>query len=64
MKQIRIIFNTGEVTESGTPILRRSTYLVSDSVTTVQAEQIASLIDSLSDYDVQEAYLITTVQVV
>jgi len=64
MKQIRIIFNTGEVTESGRPITRRSTYLVSDSVTTVQAEQIASLIESLSDYDVQEAYLITTVQVV
>lgn len=64
VKQIRIIFNTGEVSESGGPILRRSTYSVSDSVGSVQAEQIASLIGSLSDYSVQEAFLITVTQVI
>ncbi|KUK23753.1 MAG: hypothetical protein XD57_0144 [Thermotoga petrophila] len=64
MKQIRIVYNTGEVDESGRPVLRRGTFAVEDSVTTVQAEQIANLIDSLSDYTVQEAYLVTTTQVI
>lgn len=64
MKQLRIVYNTGEVNESGRPILRRASFAVEDSVTMAQAEQITSVIDSLTNYTVQEAYLITTVQVV
>jgi len=33
MKQIRIVYNTGEVDESGRPVLRRGTFAVEDSVT-------------------------------
>lgn len=64
MKQLRIVYNTGEVDESGRPILRRASFDVEDSVTMAQAEQITGVIDSLTNYTVQEAYLITTVQVV
>ncbi|MEM2031090.1 MAG: hypothetical protein QXV35_07080 [Archaeoglobaceae archaeon] len=64
MKEIRIIFNTGEVDEQGKPILSPRTYRVEDSVTAVQAEQIVSAIESLTEWQVQEAYLITTTQVV
>ncbi|MGB9790527.1 DUF1659 domain-containing protein [Thermotoga caldifontis] len=64
MKQLRLVYNTGEVNESGRPILRRASFAVEDSVTMVQAEQITNVIDSLTNYTVQEAYLITTVQVV
>jgi hypothetical protein len=64
VKQLRIVYNTGEVNENGRPILRRGTFAVEDSVTTVQAEQIANLIDSLSNYTVQEAYLVTITQVI
>ncbi|MEN3009274.1 hypothetical protein [Pseudothermotoga sp.] len=64
MKQIRIVFNTHEVDESGRPVLRRSTYSVEDTVGPVQAQQIAELIGALSDYTVQEAYLISVEQVI
>ncbi|HBT38789.1 MAG: hypothetical protein H5T93_04020 [Pseudothermotoga sp.] len=64
MKQLRIVYNTGEISEAGQPVLRRGTFAVEDFVTTTQAEQIANLIDSLSSYTVQEAYLVTVTQVI
>lgn len=64
MKFIRIVFNTGEVNEQGKPILLSYTLRVESSVNAPAAAQIAELIDSLTQYVVQEAYLVTTEQVI
>ncbi|MGJ8454499.1 hypothetical protein ACSFC1_04265 [Pseudothermotoga sp. U03pept] len=62
MKQLRIVYNTGELSEAGRPVLRRNLIDVEDSITSQAALQIAQIIDSLTDYTLQEAYLITTTQ--
>lgn len=64
MKQLRIVYNTGQVSETGTPVLTRNLIDVADTVNEAAAAQIAQIIDSLTDYTVQEAYLVTTVQVI
>lgn len=63
MKQLRIVYNTGELSETGRPILRRNNIAVEDSVDSSKGVQIAQVIDSLTDYTVQEAYLIVTTQI-
>jgi len=63
VKQLRIVYNTGALSETGRPVLRRNLIDVEDSITSQAALQIAQIIDSLTDYTLQEAYLITTTQV-
>ncbi|MFN4191053.1 MAG: hypothetical protein ACK4E2_08655 [Pseudothermotoga sp.] len=63
MKQLRIVYNTGELSETGRPILRRNNINVEDSVDSSKGLQIAQIIDSLTDYTVQEVYLILTTQI-
>lgn len=63
VKQLRIIYNTGELSQAGRPIVRRNNIDVEDSVDSSKGMQIAQIIDSLTDYIVQEAYLIVTTQI-
>lgn len=63
VKQLRIVYNTGELSESGRPILRRNNIDVQDSVDSAKGLQIAQIIDSLTNYTVQEVYLIVTTQI-
>ncbi|HEY8542054.1 MAG TPA: hypothetical protein VIL29_06695 [Pseudothermotoga sp.] len=63
MKQLRIVYNTGELSQTGRPILRRNNIDVEDSVDSSKALQIAQVIGNLTNYTVQEAYLIVTTQV-
>lgn len=63
MKQLRLVWNTGLLDEDGDPILRRGTLAVEDTVTNADASQIATVLDSLTGYTLQEAYLVTTEQI-
>ncbi|MEJ5228522.1 MAG: hypothetical protein WHT65_00820 [Pseudothermotoga sp.] len=63
MKQVRIVYNTGQLSETGTPVLRRNVIDVEDSVAEQTASQIAQVIGALTEYTLQEAHLITTTQV-
>lgn len=64
MKELRIVFHTGAVDANGKPILLHWTIKVTNAVNTTSATQIAELIDSLTQYTVQEAYIVTTQQVI
>jgi len=66
MKQLRLVWNTGLLDEDGDdgdPILRRGTLAVEDTVTNADASQIATVLDSLTGYTLQEAYLVITEQI-
>ncbi|HEY8540737.1 MAG TPA: hypothetical protein VIL29_00025 [Pseudothermotoga sp.] len=63
MKQLRIVYNTGELSQTGRPIVRRNNIDVEDSVDSSKALQIAQVIGDLTNYTVQEVYLIVTTQV-
>ncbi|WP_148202142.1 DUF1659 domain-containing protein [Pseudothermotoga lettingae] len=63
VKQLRIVYNTGELSQTGRPILRRNNIDVEDSVDSTKAMQIAQTIAALTNYTVQEVYLIVTTQV-
>ncbi|KAF2958601.1 hypothetical protein AS159_02635 [Thermotoga sp. Ku-13t] len=63
MKQLRIVYNTGELSETGRAIVRRNNIDVEDSVDSTKALQISQLLGSLTNYTVQEVYLIVTTQV-
>ncbi len=63
VKQLRIVYNTGELSQTGRPILRRNNIDVEDSVDPSKALQIAQVIGDLTNYTVQEVYLIVTTQV-
>ncbi len=63
VKQLRIVYNTGELSQTGRPIVRRNNIDVEETVDSSKALQIAQIIDSLTNYTVQEVYLILTTQV-
>lgn len=63
MKQLRLVWNTGLLDEDGDPILRRGTLAVEDTATNADASQIATVLDSLTGYALQEAYLVITEQI-
>lgn len=63
VKQLRIVYNTGELSETGRAIVRRNNIDVEDSVDSTKALQISQLLGSLTNYTVQEVYLIVTTQV-
>ena len=63
VKQLRIVYNTGELSQTGRPIVRRNNIDVEDSVDSSKALQIAQVIGDLTNYTVQEVYLIVTTQV-
>ncbi len=63
MKQLRIIYNTGEVNENGRPVTRRNALVVSDDATSENCEQIVMLLDSLTKYVAQEGYMVVTTQI-
>ncbi|WP_171816317.1 hypothetical protein [Thermotoga profunda] len=49
MKQLRIVYNTGELSQTGRPILRRNNIDVEDSVDPSKALQIAQVIDDTTN---------------
>ncbi len=63
MKQLRIVYDTGELNQNGKPITKRTALAICDDATVENCEQIVNLLDSLTKYTAQEGYLIITQQV-
>lgn len=63
VKQLRIVYNTGELSQTGRPVMRRNNIDVEDSVDSTKAMQAAQIIEGLTNYTIQEVYLIVTTQV-
>ncbi|AEH50328.1 hypothetical protein [Pseudothermotoga thermarum] len=63
MKQLRIVYDTGELGQNARPIRRRTALVISDEATAQNCEQIVQLLDSLTKYTALEAHMVIVEQV-